>query len=274
MKIITHPGSAHFDDVCAVALLKATIAENAEVERREPTKAEIEDEFTFCVDIGGEHNEERNNFDHHQYQGGLSAFRLVAQFLGIDALACKIFAWWETASKLDTLGPFNMAREMGTSGENIFKLYNPITKYWIERFEKNPGSYWVEEFGKYLINEIQEIDARLQLLRKESYIEEINGLKILFSRIEEKPHLAIPIYTKEVGANITITPAEREPWGWVCYRVDDHPRVDFTRVHTFQDQLGVVAGDVRIGFIHQNGFMCVTTDKSVDWREVVKEAIV
>ena len=66
-RIITHPGSAHFDDVTAVSLILATYP-NAQftIERREPTTDELENPDVWVVDVGDKFEPEKHNFDHHQ----------------------------------------------------------------------------------------------------------------------------------------------------------------------------------------------------------------
>ena len=54
--IITHPGSAHFDDFMALSLIVASQPESEFIiERREPTQAELDDASIWVVDVGGRH---------------------------------------------------------------------------------------------------------------------------------------------------------------------------------------------------------------------------
>lgn len=68
IKIITHNGKFHSDDVFAVATLSLVLgSEEFEVLRtRDPEVIESGD---YVVDIGGEYKEEENKFDHHQIGG-------------------------------------------------------------------------------------------------------------------------------------------------------------------------------------------------------------
>lgn len=66
-RIVTHDGGFHADDVFAVASLLLHTGGNAEVVRtRDPNSIAKGD---IVVDVGGEYDEVRNRFDHHQ-QGG------------------------------------------------------------------------------------------------------------------------------------------------------------------------------------------------------------
>jgi uncharacterized UPF0160 family protein len=51
--IITHPGSAHFDEVTAVSLILAVYADTEfRIERREPVTSEMDDPDVWVIDIG------------------------------------------------------------------------------------------------------------------------------------------------------------------------------------------------------------------------------
>lgn len=70
-KIVTHPGLFHADDVCAIAWLRVC-GVTAPVERRNPGVEDLNDPEILVVDVGGEHDPARGNFDHHQ-RGGAGA---------------------------------------------------------------------------------------------------------------------------------------------------------------------------------------------------------
>ncbi len=82
--IITHPGSAHFDEVTAISLILAVHADTGfHIERRDPVLVELENPNVWVVDIGDRHEPEKHNFDHHQSLGCPAAFVLVAEYLGL-----------------------------------------------------------------------------------------------------------------------------------------------------------------------------------------------
>ena len=67
IKILTHNKHFHLDDVFAVAVLAITLNKPFEIIRtRDPLKIKNAD---YVVDVGGEYDEERNRFDHHQKGG-------------------------------------------------------------------------------------------------------------------------------------------------------------------------------------------------------------
>lgn len=69
MKIVTHDGTFHTDEVFAIALLKKFVSGNIEVIRTRNTEILEEakkDKSVYVIDVGREYNEEYRNFDHHQ----------------------------------------------------------------------------------------------------------------------------------------------------------------------------------------------------------------
>ena len=92
--IITHPGSAHFDEVTAVGLILAVHAETVfSIERREPSQAELDNPDVWVVDIGNRHEPEKRNFDHHQNTDCPAAFVLVSEYLGLLE-TMSVMPWW------------------------------------------------------------------------------------------------------------------------------------------------------------------------------------
>ena len=69
MKVVTHSGNFHADEVMAVAML-CILYGLREVSRvRRVSLDDMESRSTIVIDIGGEHDPRRGNFDHHQKGG-------------------------------------------------------------------------------------------------------------------------------------------------------------------------------------------------------------
>lgn len=69
VKIITHSGSFHADEIFATALIKRFYNSNVEIirTREESILSEaVQDSKVWVVDVGRSYNERRRNFDHHQ----------------------------------------------------------------------------------------------------------------------------------------------------------------------------------------------------------------
>ena len=64
-QILTHPGGAHKDEFLACCVL--AFQHDVPIVRREPSDDDLADTGVIVVDVGHEHEPERNNFDHHQF---------------------------------------------------------------------------------------------------------------------------------------------------------------------------------------------------------------
>lgn len=86
-KIVSHMSPRHVDDFLAISYLKAKYPE-AEIEYVKPQQVPAEylvDNEICVVDVGGEFNPERNNFDHHQNSNlPCSLLMVLSWFEGID----------------------------------------------------------------------------------------------------------------------------------------------------------------------------------------------
>lgn len=81
MRVATHSGPFHADEVFAYALLRVFLDEKLDLVRtrdlRQITEADV------AIDVGGEYDAARRRFDHHQrsYQGPLSSAGMVLRWL-------------------------------------------------------------------------------------------------------------------------------------------------------------------------------------------------
>ncbi|HFD33374.1 MAG TPA: MYG1 family protein [Gammaproteobacteria bacterium] len=87
--IVTHNGNFHADDVFSIAALKKVFPSAKLIRTRD---AELIGKADVVVDVGGEHNEETDRFDHHQRGGAgerengipYSSFGLIWQKYGTE----------------------------------------------------------------------------------------------------------------------------------------------------------------------------------------------
>lgn len=141
-KIVTHAGpKAHFDEFLAIGLL---LAEKGSTDTPVFRKKKVSDPDVYAedaavVDIGGEHDSSRLNFDHHQSGENLpSSMRLVARHLGLDEAFDKVFEWYEFRDTLDCVGPGAAARAVGIEGD-IRPTASPIEGYVLNTFAGREG---------------------------------------------------------------------------------------------------------------------------------------
>lgn len=129
--LVTHNGTFHADDIFATAALSIMLDGNIKVVRtRDP---EIISKADFVYDVGGEHNPDKNLFDHHQKGGAgardngipYAAFGLVWKKYGEKICGSKI-----VADQLDKrlVQPI----DANDNGINLFTVEGEIAPYIIQ----------------------------------------------------------------------------------------------------------------------------------------------
>ncbi len=266
--ILTHPGGAHKDDFLAVCVL---IAEHgAPVVRREPTAAELEDPAVAVVDVGGSHDPERSNFDHHHFpreHPPTCALSLLLAHRGLYDEAKHTFEWLEPAEWLDSRGPKKTAEHLGVPRRAIAQLHSPIDVTLLRRFaactELSPGEplYEVMRFvGADLIAHLEGAKERVAFVERNgerwSWEHEGERLEVVFlartGADPEEPSATVSAYVRArdlAERIVAIVYPDRRGVGYGIARWEDHPRLDFARVADEPDVL----------FAHASGFLCKTS---------------
>ncbi len=264
--ILTHPGSAHKDDLLACCLLLAN--HRVPIWRRDPTEEDLADPEILVVDVGGEHDPERGNFDHHQFprdHDPVCALSLVLQDLGLYEDARNFCEWLEPAEWFDTRGPFQTANWLGVDRAVMNQLNSPIDITLLRRFaQKNewkPGEpIWemMRMIGEDLLMYLRTLRERIDYVARNSEVltleKEGVAIRVLYMpRTESMPDdpssgLARYVETKKVEVHGLIYP-DRRGEGYGLSRHADCPRLDFTRI---QDEMDV-------HFAHARGFVAKTS---------------
>ncbi len=129
--IVAHNGSFHADDIFACATLLILLENKAKIIRTRDKN--IIDSADYVVDVGGEHNPEKNHFDHHQIGGaGLrpnsipyASFGLVWKKFGEQLCGSKT-----VADKIDE--KLVQSIDAGDNGINLFDLRIHLPPYLIQ----------------------------------------------------------------------------------------------------------------------------------------------
>ena len=88
-KIVTHAGTFHADELCALALLH-TMFPDAPVERTyTPSEEDFQDPEVWVLDIGRRYEPELNNFDHHHDAELPATNMLVLRHFLPDFATCR-----------------------------------------------------------------------------------------------------------------------------------------------------------------------------------------
>jgi hypothetical protein len=263
--IVTHPGGAHKDDFLACCLLAHL--HGVPIQRREPTDEDLADKAICVVDVGGVHDAELNNFDHHQFPRDappLCALSLVLQDLGLYEDALAFCAWLRPAEWLDTLGPNEAAKLMGIPRAAFSELNSPIDVTLLKRFANQSALTSKDAIyqvmcmvGEDIVTYVRSLRERLDFLQQHAKwwtVGTKDGEPIIALFLEQHELISkdpsfglyafIVDQEKEEQVHALIYP-DRRGDGYGLTRFDDCPRLNFSKIEE-QD-------DVR--FAHKRGFV-------------------
>ena len=264
--IVTHPGSAHKDDLLACCLLLHQ--HQVPIYRREPTEEDLSDHRIAVVDVGGEHEPSKSNFDHHQFPRDhepICALSLVLKDLGLYKDARQFCEWLEPAEWFDTRGPFSTAQWLGVDRAVMNQLNSPIDITLLRRFaqqnELRPGdAIWevMRMIGEDLITYLKTLRERVDYVAANSQIIEVgegtNMVSVLYMpRCESMPDdssSGLVRYIESTGKKVDgLIYPDRRGSGYGLSRHEDSPKLDFTRIEN----------EVDVHFAHARGFVAKTS---------------
>lgn len=262
--ILTHPGSSHKDEFLACCLLVAT--HDAPISRREPTPEDLDNPEVAVVDVGGEHDPKRGNFDHHQFPRDhppTCSLSLVLMDMGLYEDARKYCDWLEVAEWFDTRGPQETAAWLGVERELLAKLNSTVDLTLLRRFagatEIHPGEVMWEVMrwvGGDLVGYLRSLREKLDEIARICEIWTIEGegcyFRVLYlPRVENMAEDASAGLTRfaaglpEERRVAGLVYPDRRGRGYALSRFNDHPGFDFTRIK----------GEADVHFAHSRGFV-------------------
>lgn len=264
--ILTHPGSAHKDDLLACCLLLSR--HRVPIWRRNPTDEDLADPEIVVVDVGGEHEPNRKNFDHHQFPADrdpICALSLVLQDFGLYEDARNFCEWLEPAEWFDSRGPFETAKWLGVERDVMNALNSPIDITLLRRFaqknEWNPGDpIWemMRMIGEDLVMFLRSLRERIDYVARSVEILEVGEgekpLRVLYmARTEsmpDDPSSGIARYISMQGEEVDgLIYPDRRGAGYGLSRYADSPRLDFSQLEEEHD----------VHFAHARGFVAKTS---------------
>jgi hypothetical protein len=255
--IITHPGTAHFDDFFAISLVLA-VNDNISytIERRHPTEDELANPDIWVIDVGMNLEPDLKNFDHHQSTDIPASFILVADYLNLTA-TLRITPWWEFKDEFDRFGPFKIADELGI--EDLLPFINPIEEWLLEVFEKNPGEIYslMRSFGQHVIDGAGILSKQLEFWANSE--KRILKNKIILIGLTNDS-TGVQRYSRRMNppAEISVSYDGRGE-GWRLARLNNATGVDFSKLES----------DERIKFAHKTGFIAKTKHR-IPLNEVIE----
>jgi len=255
--IITHPGTAHFDDFLAVSLVLAVNNDvRYTIERRHPTEEELANPEIWVIDVGQKLEPDLKNFDHHQSADIPASFMLVAEHLGLTA-TLSITPWWEFKDTFDRFGPFKIADDLGL--ENLLPFVNPIETWFLELFEQNPGEIYplMRSFGQNVIKSARSLFSQFEFWAN-SEKSVIKNKTVLIGLTNDSTGVQRYGSKLDPPAEISVSYDGRGE-GWRLGRLNDARGVDFSKLED----------DEEIKFAHKTGFIA-KTKRRIPINEVMK----
>lgn len=282
--VVTHPGGAHKDELLAVSVLIAKYG--CPVQRREPSQGDLDDLTIAVVDVGGEHDASRANFDHHHFpreHPPTCALSLVLEGLGLYQDALQFCDWLTTAEWFDSRGPKRTAEWLGISRRVVSQLNSPIDVTLLRRFagttELAAGDAlyeWMRFVGEDLVEYLKTARERLDFVAQHvsewTVLQGDKSIVALFlPRTEasvQEPSASLVSYIRAEGLEsrvaVMVYP-DRRGQGYGISRYEDHPDLDFSQVEQEAD----------VHFAHKSGFVCKTS--AIDearLRTIIAKAVV
>lgn len=263
-RILTHPGGCHKDDFLACCLLAST--HGVPIERREPTAEDLADPRTAVLDVGGEWEPERMNFDHHQFPRDSApscALSLVLKHLGLYDDARAFCDWLEPTEWFDARGPVDTAKWLGIGRDTLAKLNSPIDLALLRRFARADrlgpdDALWqvMCMVGEDLLDYLRQTRQRITFIGEHCQLWEFTcGARAIFlprtDPLPAEPSAGIARYLCESGITGIVAQVypDRRGDGYGLSRINDDRRLEFTRIGDEAD----------VHFAHARGFVAKTS---------------
>jgi len=267
-RIVTHGGLPHMDDIMACAIAYALgVPHDAVIERRNPKPGELESMTVLVLDVGGVHDPEHLDFDHHQRsreEEPKCAFKLFSEWLGVDEEFSMLFPWYATWNLLDVAGPNATAAALGTTWERLEGLVaNPLADFVIRRFADDPS--FRQKIVLTLSNAIDLTRRLWKSINEKVVALEVCGLPAgdFTACATEEISRCSDIWIRLNRPALIISKDNRGE-GLTILRCNDDPRLDFSRC----------AGKPYAAFCHPGGFLVKTWSRGDDPHVVVRDALV
>jgi hypothetical protein len=246
--IITHPGSAHFDEVTAISLILAVYPDTPfHIERREPLQAELDDPGVWVVDTGNWHEPKKLNFDHHQSLECPAAFVLIAEYLGLlDTLS--VMPWWHFKDSVDRIGPVRSSQKFNAGDDMVNR--NPVEAWLVDSFASEPQASLplLKSFGTHLIEDARGLKKQIDFWKGSRRLV-IAGVPAMIGETRDSYGLEEFRRLDDNPPDIVIS-LDRRSDGWRLYRYDGTP-VDFS----------LISNCPEIEFAHKSGFLAKTRER-------------
>lgn len=280
LKIVTHSGQAHPDDLlaCALILYKEAVSPTSALILRLNECKPQEHPGAFIVDIGKHYDPDMLWFDHHQFPKTHEpecAFSLVADHYGLKRNALD---WIERMTLLDSKGPYAWYQQMfgkpAKSMREINRALGPdVLNYFARKANKtyeNPNAFMeaLEEALDWLGEEFKYLDGREPNIRyatSNMKMVQIGDFKIAhFNQKEMRGVSEACDRLSEADPSIIVSSKldDRGP-GYSATRWNNSSRVDFSKLK----------GEQGCVFAHENGFCLKWENNWEGFLDAIKRSV-
>jgi hypothetical protein len=194
--IITHPGSAHFDEVVTVSLILAVHADTVfRIERREPAHAELDNPDVWVVD------------------------RLLETM--------SVMPWWHFKDSVDRFGPGKSSIKYHAGDDLVNR--SPVEIWLMASFASKPEASLplLKAFGTHIIEDARMLKSQIDFWKTSSRLV-IAGVPAMIGETKESAGLEEFRRLDENPPDIVIS-LDRRDKGWRLFRYDGTP-VDFSLI--------------------------------------------
>lgn len=292
MRIITHSGQAHRDEILAIALLavKSGVhprfceilrvpewpnSTDSVVDTSRPPVAPFVP--AYVIDIGKKHDPALGLFDHHQFPADAPpacALTLLADHYSMDM---SKYPWMEKVAILDSKGIFKwfemkFGRRPSNAAEVAMALDDKTSIFsYIERVANKVSFHEALDIAYgWMKDEIEHVefrDSNIAEARKLAKVVDLtDSHRMVFFDVEKMPPCGmslVDIMAVEDPGIIVAGKFDERSDGYSATRLLDNPLVDFNRVR----------GEKRCKFVHANGF-CLKWKKDWDsFLSAIKQSI-
>lgn len=278
MRIITHSGRFHSDDVFAAATLSLLHPRDIEVVRSRDPEVWATGDIVF--DVGGEYDEARGRFDHHQEGGAgkrpngvpYSSFGLIWKHYG-----AQLAGGADVAKVIDErlVQPI----DSGDNGVETFSVLGSTAPYLIQDAIGSFGSGWnevrTEDEGFIEALEIAKKILARNILLSKSIAEGKYLTEEAYARAEDKRivildyqypwHEALSAHSEPL---YVVLPQRGDACGWKVEAVRSDPRMFQNRKNfpaawagKINQELAEITGVLDATFCHNNRFVVVARSK-------------
>ncbi|MFX1237936.1 MAG: MYG1 family protein [Promethearchaeota archaeon] len=258
-KIITHPGGAHLDDLLSTCLVLSRNTEIELIERRIPTKEEMEDPDVWILDIGHQLSPKLLNFDHHMEDTEDCTLSLLLKEWNLWEEATRVFPWLPVVVLEDAKGPLRVQKLLGMDQKTKEAMESFVEETVLNLFQeqesivKNSFMFiLLKEIGNRFFQHLDDYKSMLLELKEKAKFKTINGVPIVQCLGVKKNRIFAQVIErmkreKWGDGGIVIYKGDRPDGSITFKRYDDDERVDFT----------LIAQKEKVLFTHKNGFLVV-----------------